>query len=88
MINEKNVKNKKKFLKYLNSNKVETRPIISGNFANQPAIKKYKIRFKKSELKNSQEIEDRGFYIGLPTKILKREEISKITNLLLNANKL
>ena len=86
MINKKNKKSKKNFLNYLNKNQIETRPIISGNFTNQPAIKKYKIKFKKNELKNSQEIEDRGFFIGLPTKILDRSKINKITNLLLNVN--
>ena len=88
MLNNKNKKNKIKLLNYLNKKKIETRPIISGNFANQPAIKKYNIKFKKNELKNSQEIEDRGFFIGLPTKILDKVEINKITNLLLNVNNL
>ena len=86
MINKKNITSKKNFLNYLNKNQIETRPIISGNFTNQPAIKKYKIKFKKSELKNSQEIENRGFFIGLPTKILDSSKINKITNLLLNVN--
>ena len=86
MINKKNIKSKKNFLNFLNKNQIETRPIISGNFTNQPAIKKYKIKFKKSDLKNSQEIEDRGFFIGLPTKILDSSKINKITNLLLNVN--
>ena len=86
MINNKSSKSKKNFLKYLNRNKIETRPIISGNFANQPAIKKYNIKYKKKDLKNSQEIEDRGFFIGLPTKILDSSKINKITNLLLNVN--
>ena len=86
MINNKSSKSKKNFLKYLNRNKIETRPIISGNFANQPAIKKYNIKYKKKDLKYSQEIEDRGFFIGLPTKILDSSKINKITNLLLNVN--
>ncbi len=88
MINKKNLRSKSKFLKYLNKNKIETRPIISGNFVKQPAIKKYNIKYKKSSLKNSQEIEDRGFFIGLPTRILDRKKINKITNLLLNVNNL
>ncbi len=62
------------------------RPIISGNFINQPAIKKYKIKYKRDDLKNSQDIEDRGFFIGLPTEILDRSKINRITNLLLNVN--
>ena len=86
MINNKNTRSKKNFLKYLNKNKIETRSIISGNFANQPAIKKYNIKYSKNDLKNSQEIEDRGFFIGLPTKVLNNSKINKITNLLLNVN--
>ena len=86
MINKNKNFNKNRFLRYLNINRIENRPIISGNFINQPAIKKYNIKFKKSDLKNSQEIEDRGFFIGLPTKILDKNKINKITNLLLNVN--
>ncbi len=86
MINKNKIKSKKNFLNFLNKNRIETRPIISGNFVNQPAIKKYKIKYKRSNLKNSQDIEDRGFFIGLPTKILGSSEINKITNLLLNVN--
>ena len=88
LLNKNQASKKNKFLKYLNKNKIETRPIISGNFANQPAIKKYNINFKKKELKNSQQIEDRGFFIGLPTEILDKIKINKITNLLLNVNNL
>ena len=83
LILKKNNINKKKFMKYLNKNKIETRPIISGNFANQPAIKNYNIKFKKSELRNSQTIEQKGFFIGLPTRILDKNEIERITKLLL-----
>ncbi len=88
LINKNKIKIKNKFLKYLNKNNIETRPIISGNFVNQPSIKKYNVSFKKSELKNSQEIEDRGFFIGLPTKVLEKDKIKKITNLILNINNL
>ena len=47
---------------------IETRPIISGNFLNQPSCKLYKFHFRKKDFRVSQEIEDRGFFIGLPTK--------------------
>ena len=86
MINKNKIKSKKNFLNFLNKNRIETRPIISGNFINQPAIKKYKIKYKRGDLKNSQDIEDRGFFIGLPTEILDRSKINRITNLLLNVN--
>ena len=75
MINNKSVKSKK-FLKYLN--KIESKlDQISGNFANQPAIKNITLNIKK-DLKNSQEIEDRGFFIGLPTKILDSSKKTRL----------
>ena len=84
LIDKKYLKKKQLFLNYLKKNKIETRPIISGNFANQPAIKLLKIRINKKELVNSQEIENRGFFIGLPTKKLSHKIINKLSKLLLN----
>ena len=84
LINKKYLKYKKNFLKRLEKNKIETRPIISGNFINQPAIKLHKFRFKKKNFRNSQEIEDRGFFIGLPTKKIKLQDIKRLTNYLLD----
>ena len=82
LINKKYLKYKKFFLKKLEKNKIETRPIISGNFINQPAIKLHKI--KKKNFRNSQAIEDRGFFIGLPTKKIKLQDIKRLTNYLLD----
>ena len=74
------------FLKYLKNKNVETRPIISGNFVNQPCIELHKIKFNKKELKNSEEIEKRGFFIGLPTKSLKNTAVQTLANILLDLN--
>tara|TARA_B100000795_G_C22766706_1_gene426020 strand:- start:114 stop:1328 length:1215 start_codon:yes stop_codon:yes gene_type:complete len=84
LINSKLANRKEKFLKYLNNNKLETRPIISGNFANQPAVKLYKIKYNKRELNNATEIDQRGFFIGLPTVKLERKQLNKISDLLLS----
>ena len=84
LINKKYIKKKKLFLDYLKKNKVDTRPIISGNFANQPAIKLLKIKIVKKTLTNSQEIDNRGFFIGLPTKKLNNKTVNKLSKLLLN----
>jgi len=84
LLNKKYIKKKKLFLQYLKKNKVDTRPIISGNFANQPAIKLLKIKVDKKKLTNSQEIESRGFFIGLPTKKLNYKVVNKLSRLLLN----
>jgi|TARA_B110000483_G_C18181096_1_gene537066 CDP-6-deoxy-D-xylo-4-hexulose-3-dehydrase len=87
IINHKFKSNKKKFLDYLNKNNIETRPIISGNFANQPAMKLYKIKFDNKKLINSNIIDKRGFFIGLPTKKMKQKTLDKISELLLSVSK-
>jgi len=84
LINSKYLNKKKNFLKYLGKNKIETRPIISGNFVNQPCVNLHKIKYNKKYLKNSEEIEKRGFFIGLPTKPLKNNTIKKLADLLLD----
>ena len=83
LIKKKFIKKKGLFLKFLNKNKVETRPIISGNFANQPAIKLHKIKIDSEKLINAQEIENRGFFIGLPTKKLDNKNVELLSKLLL-----
>ena len=83
IINKKNKYNKRKYLEFLNSKSIETRPIISGNFTNQTAVKVHKIKFNKKELSNSQKIEENGFFIGLPTEILANNKINKLVNYLL-----
>ena len=75
--------NKKKFIEYLNSSGVETRPILSGNFLNQPSCKLYGFNFNKKNFKVSQEIEDRGFFIGLPTNDISSEKLSFLIDKLL-----
>jgi CDP-6-deoxy-D-xylo-4-hexulose-3-dehydrase len=83
LIKKKFIKKKGLFLEFLNKNKVETRPIISGNFANQPAIKLHKIKIDSKKLINAQEIENRGFFIGLPTKKLDNKNVELLSKLLL-----
>ena len=83
LINKKFIKIKKNFLNKLNKEKIETRPIISGNFLNQPCIKLYNLKTKNEKFLGSQEIEDRGFFVGLPTKKISTEKLNfLIKNLL------
>jgi len=88
LINPKFEKKKEKFLKFLAKKNLENRPIISGNFVNQPAIKLYNIKYNKKELKNSNEIDKRGFFIGIPTIKLTQKKLNKISNLLLSISNL
>ena len=83
ILNQKYRNKKKNYLKFLNKNGVETRPIISGNFLNQPSIKLYGLNKNAKIYKNSQKIEELGFFIGLHIKPLKEKNIEKLTKLLL-----
>ena len=69
--------NRNKFLKKIEKLGVETRPIISGNFLKQPSIKKYKLN-KKSNFKNSDIVNNHGFFIGLPTSTISNKNIKKL----------
>ncbi len=62
--------NKKKLVNFLSKNKIANRPIIAGNIADQPFLKKFK--FKKTTLKNAKLVMDSGFFIGLNHKLDKK----------------
>jgi len=64
ILNFDNKKYKQKLMNNLNNKGIMTRPIISGNFANQPSIKLYKIKID-SELPNSNAVDKKGFFLGL-----------------------
>ncbi len=87
MIDQKYQKNKKKFLEFLLKKGIENRPIISGNFLNQPASKLYGFTKNKSAFKNSELIEKLGFFIGLHTKKINKAEIIYLINNLMKINK-
>ncbi len=78
MMNEKYVKKKSKFLNFLDIRRIETRPIISGNFLNHPAAKLYKLNGNKALFKNAQKVQDLGFLIGLHTKKISKSQLNLI----------
>ena len=88
LINKKYVRKKNKFLSYLNKNGIETRPIISGNFLNQPSIKLYKLNSKKEVFKGAQEIEERGFFIGIHVEKISNQKLKLLEKNLLKISKL
>ena len=71
---------RKIFLKKIEKRGVETRPIISGNFLKQPSIKKYKLN-RNLKLKNSDVINNHGFFIGLPTSSITNKKIKKLVDI-------
>ena len=73
----KNKYNRKNFIKKIEKNGIETRPIISGNFIKQPSVKKYKL-LNGIKYLNSDKVNDHGFFIGLPTKKINNVFVNKI----------
>ena len=88
LINKPHIKKKIKFLRYLNKNGIENRPIISGNFVNQPSFKLFKFKANKKTLIKSQEIEDRGFFIGLDNKLIDKNKLEYVVKHLLKISSL
>jgi CDP-6-deoxy-D-xylo-4-hexulose-3-dehydrase len=84
LISERFVNCKNKFLKYLNQKGIETRPIISGNFMNQPCVKLYKLNENNEKFVNAQLIDDRGFFIGLHTQKITKNQLEYLEKHLLN----
>ncbi len=73
----KKIKEKKKILYNLEKNGVETRPIISGNFAKQPASIKYKLSLKR-KFPMTDKVYNSSFFIGLPTKKITDKYLNKL----------
>ena len=71
---------KMKLLFYLESKGIETRPILTGNFLNQPSIKLFGLNNKKLKFRGAQSIEDLGFLIGLHTKEINQKQLNLIKN--------
>ena len=79
----------KNFINYLEQQGIETRPILSGSFINQPAAKLFKLKKNnKKKLMNVQIVEDLGFLIGLHTKTINKKQLNLIINCFLNIDKI
>ena len=88
LINKKYLSKKKKFLNLLTQKRIETRMIISGNLMNHSSVQLYNLNPSKRTFNNAQEIEDRGFFIGLHTKAISDETLNYLEKNLLTIDKL
>ena len=88
LIYKKYLPKKNKFFKFLQKKEIETRIVISGNFANQPSVKLYNFNLENENFPKAQEIEDRGFFIGLHTKSITEEMLNYLEKNLLKIDKL
>ena len=71
-----NKKLKNNFIKKLNRKGIITRPIISGNFANQPSIKLYNIK-NNYKLVNADTVDNKSFFIGLHNIKITNQKLNK-----------
>ena len=88
LINKKYISKKEKFFNFLKKKGIETRIIISGNFINQPSIKLYNLNSDNKKFPKAQEIENRGFFIGLHPKPISETMLKHLENNLLRIHKL
>ncbi len=75
VLDKKFKKLKKKYIHEIENHGLETRPIISGSFVNQPSAKLFNLNPKKEKFVNANYIQDNGFVIGLHTKNITSKNI-------------
>ena len=88
LINKRYLSKKKQFLLFLSKNGIETRPIISGNFLNQPSVKLYKLNKQKEIFKGAEEIDKRGFFIGIHLEDITRKQLNLLETKLLKISEI
>ena len=84
LLNARYANKKIKFINYIESKGLQTRPIISGNFASQPSSKLYKLNLINNKFPGSDEVQKLGFVIGLHTKNIDKRRINFLTKVLLS----
>jgi len=62
---------------------IDTRPIVSGNFAIQPALKLYKVDLSLGPFNGAQFIHERGIFVGCHSKPLEDQRIANLSHVLL-----
>lgn len=72
------------FMEYLTSKGVENRPIISGNFANQPGLELFDIKVKPEDFPGAEIVGRQGFFFGIHLVHLTEEQIRYIVDTLNN----
>ena len=77
-INKKFKYKKEKIMRNMEIMGVENRPIISGNFTRQPALKKYNLIKKNQSFPNADLVDDLGFMIGLSYQIISNVQLKKL----------
>lgn len=69
----------------LMQNRIDTRPIVSGNMALQPAVRMFDIDISQGPFHGAQRIHDHGVFIGVHAKILQDERIEWLADVVIKA---
>lgn len=87
-LSKKYIKYREDFMKYLDSNGIDNRPVVTGNFTRQPVIKMIDNNIDPLLYSGAEIIHNQGIYIGCPTfKIYSQDEIQKIVDVLYSFEK-
>jgi CDP-4-dehydro-6-deoxyglucose reductase, E1 len=81
ILSEKYESHYNSFLTHLTKNKVENRPVITGNFARQPIFKFMDIEVEPSSYKGAEILHKRGFFIGLSCNDMSEERMNKLVEI-------
>ena len=64
---------------------VDTRPVVSGNMALQPALRHFNVDLSMGPFTGAQTVHDRGLFIGCHAKPLPEATIAQLVTLILSA---
>lgn len=76
---------RKKFTKLLMQAGIDTRPIVSGNMALQPAVKLFDVDQALGPFVGAQQVHDRGVFVGVHAKPITRDRIEWLADTILDA---
>lgn len=85
MVMIRNGRDRVSLLHALSARGVENRPIISGNFARQPALKLFGIEIDPRDYPGAEAVHERGFFIGLHSEPLSDETVKRLADILLTS---
>ena len=74
---------KSAFLAHLTQSGIENRPIISGNFTRQPALRAHGLVCDPNAYPGAEAVDQRGFFIGIHTEPLPEATIDQLADILL-----
>ena len=80
ILKKKLSKHRNKIAETLDQNGIQTRPIISGNFTEQPVMKDLGLNFRKGNLTTSSYIHKAGFFIGMSSVPISKQKVKKIVS--------